>query len=140
MAGPVQVPFAELLGLELLQVAEGEAQMALTPGAALANAFGVVHGGVTMSLLDAAMAHAARGPALVGQGVVTLEMKTSFMRAAEGRLLADARVLHRTASLAFCEATVCNAAGALLAQGTGTYQFIRALPLGARRTRALNVA
>ena len=49
------------------------------------------HGGVTMTLLDVVMAHAARDAGRRGvaetSGVVTIEMKTSFLRRGLGRLV-----------------------------------------------------
>jgi acyl-coenzyme A thioesterase PaaI-like protein len=59
-----------------------------------------------MTLLDVVMAHAARSPGDDGvaehSGVVTVEMKTSFLRPGLGRLVGTGRRLHRTASMAFC--------------------------------------
>jgi hypothetical protein len=54
-------------------------------------------------------------------------MKTSFLRAAEGRLVATGTLLHATAKIAFCEAAVHDAGGALCAHATGTFKFVRAL-------------
>jgi acyl-coenzyme A thioesterase PaaI-like protein len=61
-------------------------------------------------------------------GVVTVEMKTIFMQAATGVLRAEAKVLHRSATLAFCEGTVFNEAGEGCAHGTATFMYLRALP------------
>jgi acyl-coenzyme A thioesterase PaaI-like protein len=81
------------------------------------------------------MAHAARSPRATGgdwfPGVVTVEMKTSFLLPAEGRLVAAARCLRRTASLAFCEATMTRPDGEITAHATGTFKFLRGLPAGA---------
>ena len=70
-----------------------------------------------MTLLDVAMAHAARSPAATARttsGVVTIEMKTSFMRPGRGRLRRHAAgACTARASMAFCEATVFDAEGQL---------------------------
>ena len=128
---PVVIPFVRELGFELLRFEGGEAELAVDLRPALTNSFAVAHGGVTMTLLDVAMAHAARSPAAAGAeqqpGVVTIEMKTSFMRPGEGRLTARARLLHRTASMAFCEGSVLGADGQLVAHATGTFKYVRAL-------------
>jgi uncharacterized protein (TIGR00369 family) len=140
----VHIPFAELLGLELIRMEQDEAVIALQLREELCNSWSVAHGGVTMSLLDVAMAHAARSPGADGSvdsgGIVTIEMKTSFMRPGEGRLVASARRLHRTASLAFCEATVLGGDGKLVAQGTGTFKYMRALAVGGRRIQRPNAS
>jgi uncharacterized protein (TIGR00369 family) len=63
-----------------------------------------------------------------GPGVATIEMKTSFVRPAEGELRALGRLLHRTSTLAFCEASVLDGEGQLCAHATGTFKYLRALP------------
>ena len=131
----VEIPFGRLLGLELLRVEPALAVLALDLRPELTNSWAVAHGGVTMTLLDVAMAHAARSPRAAGgdwfPGVVTVEMKTSFLLPAEGRLVATARCLRRTASLAFCEATMTRPDGEITAHATGTFKFLRGLPAGA---------
>jgi uncharacterized protein (TIGR00369 family) len=85
-----------------------------------------------MTLLDVAMAQAARSvnrdqPGW-GPGVVTVEMKTSFMRPGEGDLRAEGKLVHRTPTLAFCEGRIYNAAGQLTAHATGTFKYLRRQP------------
>lgn len=123
----VEIPFVRLLGFVLKRMQGGESELSYEAQAAHLNSFGVVHGGATMALLDVAMATAARSlpPAL---GVVTVEMKTSFMQPARGPLLARGRVLHRTASLAFAEGLVFDAQGRLCSQASGTFKYVRRAP------------
>jgi uncharacterized protein (TIGR00369 family) len=137
MKFPRSIPFAETLGFELLKFEDGEAEVGVTLRPELTNSWAVAHGGLTMALLDVTMAHAARTPTPAGEplpshSVVTLEMKTSFMRPATGRLHAKARRLHATASLAFCEGSVFDDGGALVAHATGTFKYLRGLPAGRR--------
>ncbi|MFX7853858.1 PaaI family thioesterase, partial [Acinetobacter baumannii] len=65
-----------------------------------------------------------------GPGVVTVEMKTSFMRPGEGELRAVGRLLHRSTTMAFCEGSVYAADRKLCAHATGTFKYLRALPAG----------
>jgi len=133
----VHIPFVELLGFELQRLDPGQAEIHATLRDALTNSWGVAHGGVVMTLLDVVMAHAARSPDQPGgapqTGVVTVEMKTSFLRPGEGRLVATGRRLHRTASLAFCEGYVHDPAGVLSAHASATFKFLKALPAGGGR-------
>ncbi|HZV91867.1 MAG TPA: PaaI family thioesterase [Caldimonas sp.] len=144
MTEVVHIPFAELLGLEVVRFERDEADLALELRDELCNSWSVAHGGATMTLLDVAMAHAARSPDADGKvdpcGIVTIEMKTTFMQPGTGRLLARARRMHRTASLAFCEATVLGGDGKLVAQATGTFKFVRALAVGGKRIQRLNAS
>ena len=140
----VQIPFVETLGFELLRFEKGEAEIAVALNEALCNSWGVAHGGVTMTLLDVAMAHAARTPGEDGleetKGVVTIEMKTSFLRPGLGRLLGTGKRLHRTASMAFCEGSVLDSDGKLVAHATGTFKYMRGLPVGGKRVQRLNAS
>ena len=140
----VQIPFVEALGFELLRFENGEADIGLTPRDDHMNSWSVLHGGVTMTLLDVAMAHAARCPAAGAEpdsrGVVTVEMKTSFVRPGLGRLVAKAKLLHRTNTLAFCEGSLFAADNTLVAHATGTFKYLRALPAGGRQLKRLNAS
>ena len=140
----VRIPFVETLGLELLRFENGEAEIGLQLREELTNSWNVAHGGVTMTLLDVTMASAARAPkaadAKPGPGVVTVEMKTSFLRPGLGRLVARGRLLHRTVTMAFCEASVFDESGALVAHATGTFKYLRGLPIGGQRIERLNAS
>lgn len=138
---PLRIPFVEALGFELWQFGGGTAELQLDLADAHLNSWAVAHGGVLMTLLDVAMAHAARsshaGDAMTAPGVVTVEMKTSFLRAAEGRIRAVGHLLHRTTTMAFTEGHVYDADGHLCAHATGTFKFLRALPTKGRESKAL---
>lgn len=133
------IPFLAHLGCELLRFDGGHSELALTLNEQLTNAWGMAHGGVTMTLLDAAMGHAARSPDQPGgeprTGVVTIEMKTTFMRPGLGRLRVQGRVMHRTLTMSFCEASVLDDKGALVAHGTGTFKHLKSLTVGGMKVR-----
>ncbi len=141
---PIHIPFVDYLGFELLRFEGGQAEIAITPREELLNSWSVLHGGVTMTLLDVVMAHAARSPhagvAPDTRGVVTVEMKTSFMRPGLGRLQARGKLLHKTVSLAFCEASIFDADEVLVAHATGTFKYLKALPAGGRQINKLNAS
>ena len=136
MEFPRVIPFAEALGFELIRFEAGEAEIAVDLRPDQCNTWQVAHGGLTMTLLDVVMAHASRAPTpgqpVDDRGVVTLEMKTSFMRPGVNRLISHGKLLHRTSSLAFCEGRVVDEAGELIAHATATFKFLRGLPVGGR--------
>ncbi len=86
------------------------------------NSFGIVHGGAVMTLLDVVMASAARSlqPEM---GMITIELKTSFMRAAQGTLTAHGKVLHRSRKMVFVEGRIVDEQGQLCAHATGTFKY-----------------
>lgn len=134
---PGRIPFVDELGFEFVGWGGGEAEIAITVRDELCNSWSVAHGGLTMTLLDVVMAHAARSPdprvADGSRGVVTVEMKTTFMRPGTGRLVGKGKLLHRTASMAFCEASVLDAGGQLVAHATGTFKYLKGLPVDGRK-------
>jgi acyl-coenzyme A thioesterase PaaI-like protein len=67
-------------------------------------------------------------------------MKTSFMQAALGPLVAKARLLHRSVTLAFVEASLLDAQGQLCAHATGTFKYVKRLPVGRTASQPLNTA
>ena len=131
---PVKVPFVESLGIELHGFGDGHADLRIDLDASHLNTWDVAHGGVVMTMLDVAMAMAARSANPHGTGVATVEMKTSFMRPAEHQLRAVAKVLHKTTTMAFCEASLFDDEGKLCANATGTFKYLRALPARGRVT------
>ena len=133
----VEIPFVHHLGFTLERFDGGLSTIAYTPKPEHLNSFGVTHGGACMTLLDVAMAVASRSVAKE-MGVVTIEMKTSFMQPARGALTAQGQLKHRTATMAFAEATVFDAQGRACAHATGTFKYIKRLPVGPGEVAPLN--
>ncbi len=137
----VEIPFVTLLGFTLHRMEGGESELHYEAKPEHLNSFAVTHGGASMTLLDVTMATAARSVS-PEMGVVTIEMKTSFMQpavpSADGPLVAKGELMHRTATLAFTQATVLDAAGKPCAHATGTFKYVKRLATGARNVHALN--
>lgn len=127
---PLNIPFVKHLGFELVHFGGGKSEIRLALKPEHGNARGAGHGGLIMTLLDVAMAHASREPIVDGQGgsltnVATIEMKTSFMRPSLGTLTAKGALVQRTRSMAFCEGHVYDEAGRLCAHATGTFKYLK---------------
>ncbi|HEY8048436.1 MAG TPA: PaaI family thioesterase [Ramlibacter sp.] len=135
----VRIPFVEHLGFELELFEGGESRLAWQPRPEHENSFSVTHGGACMTFLDVTMANAARS-VQPDMGVITIEMNTHFMRPApaRGRLVGKGRLMHRTATLAFTEATIYDEQGHACAHATGTFRYVRRLPVGAKGVNDLN--
>ena len=133
----VDIPFVRLLGFELMLFEDGRSQINYDPKPEHLNSFNVVHGGAGMTLLDVTMAVAARSVAQE-MGVVTIEMKTSFMQAARGPLVAKGKLIHRTKSMAFTEASIFDAEGKICAHATGTFKYVKRLLTGSKSSHPLN--
>ncbi len=134
----VDIPFVHHLGFELMLFEGGHSEIHYEAKPEHLNSFAVTHGGACMTLLDVTMAVAARSVDKK-MGVVTIEMKTSFMRPARGMLHARGRLMHRTATMAFTEATIFDSEGQACAHATGTFKYVSRLPTGPRNTNPFNV-
>jgi uncharacterized protein (TIGR00369 family) len=125
--GP-RIPFVDHLGFTLEKFEGGESELHYAPLPEHLNSFEVTHGGAVMTLMDVTMATAARSvePEM---GVVTVEMKTSFMRPAQGAqgftLVGRGHLLHRTRTMAFTEAHIFDGEGLLCAHSTGTFKYVK---------------
>ena len=131
------IPFVDHLGFDLTRFEDGQSTIVYDPQPEHLNSFSVIHGGAVMTLLDVTMATSARSVE-TDMGVVTIEMKTSFMQPARGRLTGQGRLMHRSKTMAFTEATVYDEEGNACAHATGTFKYVRRLPTGSKSANDLN--
>ncbi|HEV2033629.1 MAG TPA: PaaI family thioesterase [Candidatus Dormibacteraeota bacterium] len=86
----------------------------------------IVHGGALATLADEALASAAFTLAEEGETTTTADLKVDFYRPAKpGRLIARASVRHRTRRLAFCEASVEQESGEVVAEARAVIAYVR---------------
>ena len=120
------IHFVAHLGIEVLEISEGRAQLALNVQPFMRNSWNVTHGGVTMTLIDVCMSLSGRSmnPShLIG---VTVELKVSFLSPGIGeRLIATARAFPQGRSLFCSECEVTAPDGTLIARGLGTFKLRR---------------
>lgn len=127
-AFPEGNPFLTYLGVRLTHMQGGRAELRLDINADHLNSWQVVHGGVTMTLLDVAMAMAGRSLDPDARSGVTVEMKTSFFQPAGApgaHLVAKGLALHRSTTLCYCEGELWNG-GRLVAKAMGTFKYLKA--------------
>lgn len=135
-----EIPFVNHLGFTLEVFDGGESVLGYVPRPEHLNSFAVTHGGAVMTLMDVTMATAARS-VQKDMGVVTIEMKTSFMRPSpgSGKLTGKGRLIHRTATMAFTEGMLHDDQGQLCAHATGTFKYVKRLPVGPKGVHDLNL-
>jgi uncharacterized protein (TIGR00369 family) len=117
------VPFTADMGVKVERAVGGEALVSLELRPELLNNHGAGHGGVVMTLLDCAMAHAALSRVDYAREVVTIDMHIAFMRPTAGRLTATGRATGGGKSVCFCEASIVDANGEIAAQAMGTFRY-----------------
>ena len=117
--------YAKLLGMRPLHAEPGNVRFEFRPGEQLLNPVGVIQGGFVTAMLDETMGPAALSELGPGFAVPTLELKVSFLRPTyPGRLVADARVVHRGKSVVFMEGALFDEDGAKLATATATARIV----------------
>jgi len=116
-----KMPFNHLLGMHVSRVyADGiTLELAITPE--LTNSLGTLHGGVTATLIDAAIGMAIIGQ-LGGRPATTVELKLNYLRpATHGKVRARSKIIKIGKTLAVGTAEVRDSHGALIALGSATY-------------------
>jgi len=117
-------PFVDHVGVIALPTQDGIATSEVVLQTHHLNRIQTAHGGLIATLIDNAMVNAARAVSGPDARLATIEMKISFMRAGKQSLRCTAQCRHSTSKLAFCEAEVRDASGALVATASSTLQYV----------------
>ncbi|RNB87399.1 PaaI family thioesterase [Brevibacillus fluminis] len=89
------------------------------------NSLGIVHGGMTATILDSVMGSMVNRSLPQGQYAVTTDLKTNYIRGAKtGNLRAEATILHRGRTLAVVTGSIYDDRDRLIAHGTGTFMVL----------------
>ena len=87
----------------------------------------IVHGGAIATLADEALATVAFTLADEGETTTTADLKVDYYRpCTPGRLIARASVRHRTRRLAFCQASVEQESGEVVAEARAVIAYVKA--------------
>lgn len=122
---PATIPFNGLLGLEVVAVHKDGLTVGCRLRPELLNSHGVLHGGVTATLVDAAVGMASVRHLGGKRAVTTVELKLNyFLPIAEGRVTARARLLRVGSSLVVGSVEVKDHQRRLAAFGTATYKIL----------------
>lgn len=117
-------PVAQLLGFSLRDVSAGSVTFAMTPEAKHYNPIGMVHGGVTATLLDSAMGCALQSVLPAGVGYSTLDISVRYLRPVTVRtrtVVATGTLVHKGRRTATAEARLVDELlGQVFATATST--------------------
>jgi len=111
------------LDLRLVEAEVGRVVLEGTPFAAHENVIGSIHGGYAATLLDFACGYAVLSSLSPGQGFSTIELKVSYLRPltrGTGAVRATGRLVKAGRRVAFSEAALTDAAGAVLATASSS--------------------
>jgi uncharacterized protein (TIGR00369 family) len=116
-------PFMKVVGFKLREIEVGHVVFELNPFEYHYNLVGTVHGGVTSTILDSAMASAIQTTLPVGTHFATVEFKVNFFHPVSirtGVVKCEARVIHAGSRVATAEGRLLDKNGELYAHGTLT--------------------
>jgi acyl-CoA thioesterase len=119
------MPFNALLGLEVKEIHDDGITIECPIRPDLWNGMGVVHGGVTATLADAAVGMALMQKHGGEQPATTVEMKVNYLRpAGKGSLLARSHLLKAGTTLAVGRVDIHDSAAHLIATALITYMYV----------------
>ncbi len=117
-------PFLALLGIRVTSFAWGRVRLDVDITHPLTNVYGIVHGGVTVTLADTAMGGACLA---CNKQVVTLEMGMNFIKPVSegGHAYAVGEVVHNGSHTMVCEAQVFDGDDELCLKSQATFFVLR---------------
>ena len=120
-----QCPYFKLLSMHIQELDVGRSLLAIDVAQKHLQPFGVVHGGVICSILDAAAFWAVYTTVDESQGMTTVDIKLNYLAPiTEGKLIAEGRCIKTGKTLGLGEATVRTEDGRILAHGTSTLMIV----------------
>lgn len=122
-AEAAQVPIANTLGFRLTAADPGFARFEGDVAEFQYNPMGVVHGGMACTMLDSALGCAVMSTCDAKTAYTTAQINVNLTRPitiATGRMIAEARVVHRGSRIATAEGKLLDPQGGLLAHATTT--------------------
>lgn len=116
------LPFAQLIGMRLVDLKLDEAVISIEMRDDLRQPSGVLHGGVTATLIDTAMAFAVRTRLEPTAATATIDLTVHYLRPlVEGKAICTGRVVRAGKRVFTVSADVHNEEGKLIATGLSTY-------------------
>jgi len=116
------LPFAQLIGMELVDLRPDEAEISIDMRDDLRQPSGVLHGGVTATLIDTAMAFAVRTHLEDHEMAATIDLTVHYLRPhVSGTFTCTAKVVRAGKRIFTVSADVENEEGKLIATGLSTY-------------------
>ena len=114
--------FAKLIGMRLIDLEPDHATIAIEMRDDLRQPSGVLHGGVTATLIDTTMAFAVRTRLELHEATATIDLTIHYLRPhTEGTIECTAKVVRAGKRIFTVSADVENDDGKLIATGLSTY-------------------
>ena len=117
-------PYYQLLGMEIMEIKEGESKLQMPFKHGLTHPYGIMHGGAVASLADSSVAIALMSLVEPKDRIATIEFKINFLvPVSQGHLEAHAKIIHKGSKTAVGDVEVKNEKGKLVARVMATYSI-----------------
>jgi len=124
-------PYFQLISMSIVEIGEESSRLEICLGHQHLQPFGMVHGGVFSSLVDATAFWAVFPLLEEGQGLTTVEMKLNYLApAVSGKMIGRGVCIKLGKTLALGQAEVSDEQGRILAHGTATMMILPDLTMG----------
>ncbi len=115
-------PFSRMIGMRLIGMRPGEAVIGIDMRDELRQPHGLLHGGVTATLIDTAMAFAVITKLDENEKASTVDLTVHYLRPhTEGAFTCTAKVVRAGKRIITLTADVHNESGKLIATAVSTY-------------------
>jgi len=115
-------PVAQMVGMELVDISSGEAVISFEMRDQLKQPHGILHGGITATLIDTAMAFAVVTELAEGEKASTIDLTIHYLRPhTEGTVTCIAKVVRAGKRIFTLSAEAVNGQGKLIATAISTY-------------------
>jgi len=123
-------PYFRLLSMEIVSLEPGRSVLKIDVAEKHLQPYGIVHGGVYSSMIDAACFWASYTEIEERIALTTVEMKLNYLAPADaGTFVAKGNVIKTGKTICLAEAVITDANHRLLAHGTGTMMVLESLQL-----------
>lgn len=117
-------PFAQHLGMKIVKLKPGYAELSLAYQKRISQPYGFMHGGAIAALADTAAATAIHTILEPEDKMVSIEMKVNYIAPViKGKIVAGAKVIHKGRKTAVTDVDIKDSEGKLCAKSIVTYML-----------------
>ncbi len=124
-SGTNDCPYFRLQSMKIIDFDIGSSHLEIEVHEKHLQPFGIVHGGVFSTIIDAAVFWSVYGEVEEGIGMTTVDLNVNFLApTASGKLIALGRRIKLGKTIGLGEAEVTDEEGRILAHGTSTVMIL----------------
>jgi len=121
-------PFYRSIGIELKYMKNGKAEIVLPFDKKLTHEYGLIQGGVIVTLADAACAAAVLSILDGDKEIVSVSLSVNFIKSVDEDMTSEAEIVHKGRTTAVADCSVYSKSGKLIAKVTDTFMIIKSNP------------